>query len=226
MKSQSPVPGPMQTREQACAPATAAEQSLGTRGSDWNLCFERLRARIAASGVAVHQCRLGPQTTGVFDGLSITTNSDCDLPTQCHNLGHAFGHIVQWSVSGPGCQRLYDALYAAKEAIPRDCVRLERALAAFREYEEEASQLAAWLLVDTGSAWALDDFTLFARADIEAIISYHRTGVAPIWAEFFADWRTRTACGEIAVVPFSPKPIPCFAPISISPQEVIRAIRE
>jgi hypothetical protein len=192
---------------------------------DWNRIHQRLKKRIEESGVRVQSEQLRPETTGVFDGLSITTNSACDLETQCHNMGHAFGHIVQWSVAGDSCQQLYDALHAAKEHKRDDPRALEHALADFRRYEEEASGYAAWLLNDTGNASALPSFTPFARADIEAIVSYHRDGVAPIWSEFFETWKRRAARGEIDVCDFEPQPIPDFAPCPIEPQEVIRVVR-
>src|SRR5580693_5595107 len=97
---------------------------------DWFAIHERLKNRIEASGVCVRSQKLGPQTTGVFDGLSITTNCDCDLETRCHNMGHAFGHIVQWSLEGPRFEALYETLYAAKENKHADPAALERALAA------------------------------------------------------------------------------------------------
>jgi hypothetical protein len=173
----------------------------------------------------VNRQPLGPETTGVFDGLTITTNSDCDLETQCHNVGHAFGHIVQWSVACDHCERLYNALYAAKENKANDPQALDRALEEFRRYEEEASGYATWLLNDTGNSAALPSFTHFARADIEAIVSYHRDGVAPIWSDFFAAWLAQVQRGEIDVREFEPKPIPDFVPRRIAPQEVIRAVR-
>jgi hypothetical protein len=176
--------------------------------------------------VRVRSQTLGPQTTGVFDGSSITTNCDCDLETRCHNLGHAFGHIAQWSLDGARCQALYDALDAAKERKHEDPQALEQALEEFRAYEEEASGHAAWLLEETGNAAALDSFTPFARADIEAIVSYHREGVAPIWKEFFAAWQARAARGEIKVRRFVPLVIPPFSPVAIAPQEVIRGVRD
>jgi hypothetical protein len=191
---------------------------------DWSAIFTKLKDRIESTGVCVLTMRLGPQTTGVFDGLSITTNSECDLETRSHNLVHSFGHIVQWSLERPRCESLYETLNVAKERGHEDTLALERALSEFREYEEEASGYAAWLLIDTGSAEALASFTPFARADIEAIVRYHRDGIAPIWREFFAKWQARAARKEIDVIPFDPKPIPPFTPCQIAPQEIIRGV--
>jgi hypothetical protein len=191
---------------------------------DWSAIFARLKDRIERSGVRVAEARLGPQTTGIFDGLSITTNCDCDYETQSHNLVHSFGHIVQWSLEQPRCEALYEALSAAKECKHHDPLALERALSEFRVYEDEASSYAAWLLIDTGNVAALASFTPFARADIEAIVSYHRDGIAPIWTDFFAAWQSRAARNEIEVRDFSHRPIPAFTPCPIEPQEVIRGL--
>jgi hypothetical protein len=169
--------------------------------------------------------KLGLQTTGIFDGLNITTNSDCDLETQSYNMAHAFGHILQWSVERPRCEALYAALYEAKEHKASDPARLERALDAFRAYEEEASAYAAWLLLCSAGQGCLASFTCFARADIEAIVSYHRDGIAPIWSEFFAAWTARVEYGEIEPREFTPKPVPPFTPRPITPQEVIQGVR-
>jgi hypothetical protein len=191
---------------------------------NWSAIFARLKDRIESAGVCVEAARLGPQTTGVFDGLSITTNADCDHETQSYNLVHSFGHVVQWSLERPRCEALYEELSTAKARRHKDQRTIERALNEFREYEEEASSYAAWLLIDTGSAAAVDTFTPFARADIEAIVSYHRDGIAPVWNDFFADWQSRVARKEIEVCEFEPKPIPHFIPIPIAPQEVIRGV--
>lgn len=193
---------------------------------NWKTIYKRLKDRIESFGVRVVSRKLGPQTTGIFDGSSITTNSDCDLQTRSHNMGHAFGHIAQWSIDGPRCERLYEALRAAKDRRDANPQTLEMVLQAFREYEEEASGHAAWLLQETGNAAALVSFTRFARADIEAIIIYHREGVAPIWSAFFAAWQARVVKGEIEVRPFAPLPIPPFTPVPIAPQEVIRGVGE
>src|SRR5262245_5319695 len=95
---------------------------------DWAVVYSRIKTRIESAGICVRRQTLGPNTTGVFDGASITTNSDCDLATQCHNMAHALGHIVQWSLDMPRWQALYDELYAAKDRKQADPDRLERAL--------------------------------------------------------------------------------------------------
>jgi len=148
--------------------------------------------------------------------LSITTSTDCDRETNCHGLAHAFGHIIQWSTDRASHQALYDELYAAKGA--GDPVRLEAALARFRQYEEEASEYAVGLLTACGCAEAVPAFTAFARADIEAIVGFHRTGTLPSWPEYFADWCRRSDTGPAFVC----RPVPSFQPLPMESQEVIQ----
>jgi hypothetical protein len=190
----------------------------------WATVYESLKARIQGCGVRVVARPLGLETTGVFDGLSVTTNTSYDPETRCHNIAHSFGHIVQWSLDYPGQQQLYDDLHAAKAHKAADPGALERALQRFRAYEEEASQYATWLLADSGNPDAVAAFTNFARADIEAIVAFHRDGVAPVWREFFHRWNSEREAGKCRVQPFEPKAIPPFSPRRIEPQEVIRGV--
>lgn len=191
---------------------------------DWATVYERLKARVEACGVRVLARPLGFETTGVFDGLSITTSTSYDLETRCHNIAHSLGHIAQWSLDYAHQRRLYDDLHAAKANKAADPAALERALLRFREYEEEASQYAVWLLADSGNADALPAFTNFARADIEAIVAFHRDGIAPVWHEFFDQWNREAGGGKRNVAPFDPKLIPPFTPRHIEPQEVIQEV--
>jgi hypothetical protein len=190
--------------------------------TDWAKVYERLKTRIESLGVTVRAERLGLETTGIFDGLSITTNSEYDLETRCYNLAHSLGHVVQWSLDPPRFRTLYEELNAAKANKLADPAPLERALDQFRAYEEEASAYAAWLLAETGNADILPAFTNFARADIEAILAFHRDGCAPVWHEFFAAWNARVTRGELILRAFQPQAIPSFRPMAIERQEVIQ----
>jgi hypothetical protein len=193
---------------------------------NWSMIYDRLKARIESCGVSVTSRVMGLETTGVFDGLSITTNTAFEPETRCHNIAHSFGHIVQWSLDFPRFHALYESLHAAKTNKAAAPWTLELALQHVRAYEEEASQYAVWLLEATDSSDAVGDFTNFARADIEAIVVFHRNGAAPIWDRFFAEWNERVARGELHVQPFIPKPIPPFTPIAIPAREVIRGVQE
>jgi hypothetical protein len=51
---------------------------------------------------------------------------------------------------------------------------------------------------------------------------FHRTGKAPAWPEFYADWKRRVAAGEIRIDPFTPKPFSSFQPRRIEHQEVLQ----
>jgi hypothetical protein len=191
---------------------------------NWSIVYDRLKARIESFGTAVIARRLGLETTGIFDGLSITTNTGYDLETRCYNIAHSFGHIVQWSVDQPRCQALYNQLHAAKANKIADPEALHRALKGFRQYEEEASQYATWLLTVTGNAEAIPTFVNFSRADMEAIVAFHRDGAAPVWHRFFADWKAQAAQQELPVPAFEAKPIPRFTPVHIAAQEVIQEV--
>ena len=68
----------------------------------------------------------------------------------------------------------------------------------------------------------IEPYTVFFRADIEAMTIFHRTGKEPRWPDFFAEWKQKVARGEIQIVPFTPKPIPPFKPVTIPKQEVLQ----
>jgi len=191
---------------------------------NWLDIFARLQARIETYGIRVIARPLGSETTGTFDGLSITVNTRFDPETWSHNAAHSFGHIVQWSVDTARQRQLYDRLYAAKARKQTDPAGLEAALADFRRYEEEASGYAHRLLLATDNVEALPAFTNFGRADIECIVGYHRDGIAPIWHDFFANWNHRVAVGELLLEPFRPLDIPDFKPLLIAEQEVIQEV--
>jgi len=190
----------------------------------WSIVYERLKARIESFGIAIIARRLALETTGIFDGLSITTNTAYDLETCCYNIAHSLGHIVQWSVDYSRCQALYNQLRIAKTNKFADPECLHRALERFRQYEEEASQYATWLMMDTGNAGAIPAFINFSRADIEAIVAFHRDGAAPIWHLFFADWNAKVAHKELVAPAFGAKRIPRFTPVQIAAQEVIQGV--
>src|SRR5688572_13925956 len=129
--------------------------------TDWPDVFERLRAFAQGYGVEVRTRPMEPETTGIFDGLSITCNSAYDLETCCYNVAHSFGHIVQWSVEYPRQRALYEELYRAKASREVDPASLGAALDHFRAYEEEASEYAVWLLEAAGCAAVVPSFTTF-----------------------------------------------------------------
>ena len=51
---------------------------------------------------------------------------------------------------------------------------------------------------------------------------FHRTGQAPVWRDFFAQWNNDVAAGHREVVSFNPKEIPPFKPRTIEKQEILQ----
>jgi hypothetical protein len=182
--------------------------------------FSDLADRVRRYGIAVNVEHLPVETPGRFDGPSITVNSSHQLLEQCYHLAHAFGSIVAWSVDLSGATRVFNELRLAKRED--DDQRLERALAAFAQFEETASRYAVWFLEDAGHGKLIGSYTEFFRADLEAMRVFHREGVAPVWPEFFAAWKQSVAEGTITVKPYSPLPVPPFVPVRIPAQEVVQ----
>jgi hypothetical protein len=116
---------------------------------------------------------------------------------------------------------MFDELRDAKKARA-DPARLERAIAAYRDFETESSEFAVWLLGELGHAGAVPSYTNFMRADLEALTAFHRTGVAPAWRDFFACWNEDVAAGRRDVEPFRPKPLPPFTAVPIERQEILQ----
>ena len=79
-----------------------------------------------------------------------------------------------------------------------------------------------WLLADLGHDWAVPGYTTFFRADLAAIEEYHRSGVVPVWREFYPAWKVKANRGEVRIEPFESRPVPAFRAIPIPTQEVLR----
>jgi hypothetical protein len=60
------------------------------------------------------------------------------------------------------------------------------------------------------------------RADLEAMLAFHRQGELPVWREFFSRWNEDVARGRRAIAPFFPKPVPQFRPVAIDRQEIFQ----
>lgn len=188
--------------------------------------FGRLHAdlvrRAAEYGVRVIDRTLGPETPAAFDGPTVALDPATDPESRCHYLVHALGSIAQWATDGERSRAVFDELHAAEAARGAAPARFDRAVAAHLAFEERSSGHAVWLLADIGHAWAIPTYTLFFRADLVAVAEYHRTGVAPVWREFFPAWKEKAARGEVEVRPFDPRPVPPFRAVPIPTQEVIR----
>ena len=160
------------------------------------------------------------ETPAEFDGVSITLNARYEELSRAYYLAHSFGSIVGWSLDVAGTQRMFDELRDAKDTRSRDPARFETALTRFRAFEERASQYSVSVLEAVGHAWAIPGFTLFFRADLEAIAMYHRHGRAPVWPAFLARWQQEVQAGRRVIEPFAPAPVPPFSAVRFEKQSV------
>lgn len=174
-------------------------------------------------GIAVRDVVLGPETPGSFDGPHVTINPVYDPESQAFILAHSIGSVVVWTLDQARSRSAYDELRTAKRERDAGGQRFERALAAWADHEEAASEYAVGLLREVGHAWAVERYTAFARADLAMMLAYHRGENPPIWNEFFPDWKRRVEQGKLQVPPYTPRPIPPdFRPVRIAPLEVYR----
>ena len=157
---------------------------------------------------------------GEFDGPSITLNPVHDREALCFYLGHSFGSIFQWSTDYERARNIFDGLREAKKG--GDSQAFEAALSEWRMFEQTSSEHAVWVFGEIGHPDVIDAYTVFFRADIEAMTIFHRTGKEPRWPDFFGDWKGKVASGEIRIEPFRPKPVFRFRPVRIETQEVLQ----
>jgi 23S rRNA G2069 N7-methylase RlmK/C1962 C5-methylase RlmI len=182
--------------------------------------YRDLCAWVEARGVRVRERRLKAEKAGEFDGVSFTMNSSFTPEERTYYFAHALGSVVRWSVSKPNIQAIFDELRDAKKKAEAN--RLERAIKAYRAFEIESSEFAVWLLRELGHANVVPSYTNFMRADLDALTEFHRSGVAPVWRDFFPRWNMEVAEGRRHVVPFTAKAIPAFSPVEIETQEIIQ----
>ena len=183
--------------------------------------YRALTGFIAENGVEIATRTMDVEKPGEFDGPTITINPVHDLGTRCYYLAHSFGSICQWSTDFADAQKVFERLRVAKEG-GRSGSAFETAVQAWRRFEEVSSEHAVWTLAQIGHDSAIPGYTVFFRADIEAMTIFHQSGKEPRWPDFFADWKNRVARGEIRLAPFRPKPIPRFRPVRIEKQEVLQ----
>jgi hypothetical protein len=184
--------------------------------------FDDLRRFIERFSVAVVLERMDIEKPGEFDGLTITINPKHDANAASYYLAHAFGSIVQWSTAPEMARRVYEGLRTAKRRCHEDSARFDQALEEYRTFEQTSSEHAVWILAQIGHRDSIADYTRFFRADIEAMTIFHRTGKAPSWPEFYADWSQKVAAGEIRIESFTPRPFPPFRPRRIEHQDVLQ----
>lgn len=187
--------------------------------SDGSLLSD-LRRFVASHGIEISDREMDIETPGEFDGPTITLNPVHEREALAYYLAHSLGSIYQWSTDYGGARKAFDDLRDAKHT-GRD-VEFERALEAWQRFEQTSSDHAVWVLDEIGHGWAIRPYTVFFRADIEAMTIFHRTGKEPRWPDFFAEWKRRAERGDIRIEPFRPKPVTRFRPVRIEKQEVVQ----
>jgi hypothetical protein len=184
--------------------------------------FDDLGAFIESYGVSVSLQNMDIDTPGTFDGLSIAINPKYDRESASYYLAHAFGSIVQWSVDGAGTRHVFDELDATRKDRRAEPSRFETALTRYHRFEETSSEHAVWMVHELGHESSIAGYTLFFRADLEAMMILHRTGKAPCWPDFFATWKGDVDAGSKHVRAFTAKPFGRFVPTRIERSEIIQ----
>jgi hypothetical protein len=185
-------------------------------GSGANI-LDDLAQFVRSCGIDLRTRNMNVEKPGEFDGPSLTINPKHDRQALSFYVAHALGSIYQWSTDFEHSQKVFNDLREAKKTD-----RFETALERWRLFEQSSSDYAVWVLDHIGHADAIERYTVFFRADIEAMTIFHRTGKEPRWPDFFAEWRQKVARGEIRVEPFHPKPMAAFKPVKIEKQEVLQ----
>jgi hypothetical protein len=185
--------------------------------------FHDLQRYIVGYGVRVPLKAMDVEKPGEFDGLSITINPAHDPEARSYYLAHAFGSIIQWSTDFKAAQKVFQELRRVAGRRTESPGRFEEALKAYRRFEETSSEHAVWLLEQSGHRAAIRPYTVFFRADIEAMTIFHRTGHSPRWPDFYAQWKRRTNAGELWLEPFTPRSFSRLTPVHIDTQEVLQA---
>jgi hypothetical protein len=181
--------------------------------------FSALEPFVRSHGIDILEKNMDVDKPGEFDGPTITVNPKHDGDALGFYLVHSFGSIYQWSTGFEHAQRVFDDLRDAKRSKGAG---FDKALEAWRLFEQASSDHAVWVLGQIGRADAIDLYSVFFRADIEAMTVFHRTGKEPQWPDFFAEWKEKVARGEIRIEPFRPKPVARFRPVRIEKQEVLQ----
>ena len=183
--------------------------------------YDDLKRFVSGFGVQVREKPMDVEKPGEFDGLTITINPRHEVEAACYYLAHSFGSISQWSTDAEHARKVFEDVRDARGG-GTGTARFELAVKVWRVFEQTSSEHAVWTLDEIGHHEVIRSYTVFFRADIEAMTIFHRTGKEPPWPDFFSDWKTRVERGEIGVVPFRPKPVARFRPVRIEKQEVLQ----
>jgi hypothetical protein len=182
--------------------------------------FQDLQRYIVGYGVRVPLKTMDVQKPGEFDGLSITINPIHDAEARSYYLAHAFGSIIQWSTDFKAAEKVFQDLRKAAGRRKEAPDRFEEALKAYQRFEQTSSEYAVWLLEQIGHRNAIRPYTVFFRADIEAMTIFHRTHHSPRWPEFYTQWKRRVKSGNLWIEPFRPRTFGRFRPVRVEQQEM------
>lgn len=189
---------------------------------DFEQLYEELRQWAGSRGIEVRDETLRADQAGVFDGVTFRMNRDYPIDERVYYLIHALGSIVRRSLSPDAVQAMFDDLRDAKPSKDSTPDRLDRAIEQYRLFEIESSEFAVELLRELGYPDVIDAYTNFMSADLDALTEFHRTGHAPVWREFFAQWNEDVTAGRRHVIPYAPKVIPAFTPTRMETQEILQ----
>lgn len=181
-----------------------------------------LRDWAAARGMAVYESQLSLDKAGEFDGTSAMVNAAFAAENHVYYLARALGSIILWSLGKDAVQAMFDELHVAKEHKAVQAERLQRAINRYRDFEMESSELAVGILEELDHPEAIDSYSNFMRADLEAMTQAHHDAKAPVWHSFFARWNEEVARGQRVIEPFPAKDIARFKPIKIKRQEILQ----
>ena len=114
--------------------------------------FDDLKRFISARGVEVRLKEMKLETPGVFDGPTITINPKHDQEAASFYLAHSFGSISQWSTTSNTRRRYSTSCGTQKKPAATPS---EKALKAWRLFEQTSSDHAVWVLDQAGHADAI-----------------------------------------------------------------------
>lgn len=133
------------------------------------LLLERLGEAVKSYGYEVREAELEKPKTGIFNGLAITLDQSQPAYLKVFILLHLFGHSVQWTA--PAIEHKLEALQNTPDKA--------EFMQVLHNYEYEAAQFAAKLLVDAGfpeyQGWLAD----FVETDWQYVKRYYETDRIP-----------------------------------------------
>jgi len=162
-------------------------------GTDFDLVYTQMSKVVESHGFVVHpRCDVQDPNTGEFDGLNIWVEADQPTEQALYVLLHLFGHSVQWNIDAE----------LRELGLDVSLNKSEEELARVYKYEREASQMALWLLHESGIKHLDQWISNWFQADWLWLKHLYATGEKVGYLEYWDD------CAEL----LSPVPAPEFKP--------------